>query len=94
MVANTPIQLGAWHDDSLVGYARAITDGCFRALIDDVVVDKERHGQGIGEELMRRLTKRLSGVEQVILLCDDRFVGFYERLGFVRGGANCMVLAN
>src|SRR5687767_11249610 len=71
IVATTPVQLGVWEGDRLAAYARVITDGRFRALIDDVVVDQSLRGSGIGSEIMKRLIERLSSVEEVFLLTSD-----------------------
>lgn len=85
------VQLGVWRGDHLVGYARALTDGRFRALIDDVVVDEAQRGSGIGSEMMQRLVARLAGVDEVFLLANDRNAGYYARLGFEPCKANCLV---
>ena len=84
MLAATPVALGAWQDDRLVGFARAITDGVYRALIDDVVVEKSVRGQGVGSELIQRLTERLADVETVFLRCGENVAGFYEKHRFRR----------
>jgi predicted GNAT family N-acyltransferase len=90
IIANTPVQLGVWQADRLVGYARALTDGRFRALIDDVVVDEAQRGSGIGSEIMRSLVAHLTRVDEVYLLADDRNAAYYSRLGFVLSKANCL----
>ena len=84
MLEGTAIVLGAWEDDRLIGFARTITDGSYRGLIDDVVVEESRRGQGIGTELMQRLLKRLTeiGVEEIFLRCGREEVTFYQRHGF------------
>jgi GNAT superfamily N-acetyltransferase len=84
MLEGTAIILGAWEDERLIGFARAITDGIYRGLIDDVVVEESRRGQGIGSELMRRLLERLTemGVEEIFLRCGRNVVPFYRRFGF------------
>ena len=84
MLEGTAIVLGAWEDDRLIGFARAITDSAYRALIDDVVIDTPKRGQGIGSSLMHQLVKRLTEmeVEEVFLRCGDQVVPFYQRLGF------------
>src|SRR5277367_6530321 len=41
----------------IVGMGRAISDGASDAYIQDVVVLRELRGQGIGRELVRRLTE-------------------------------------
>lgn len=38
------ISVGALHDGKLVGFARAVSDGLFRAYIEDVVVDAASAG--------------------------------------------------
>ncbi len=91
VIANSPVQLGVWDDDRLVGYARALTDGRFRALVDDVVVDEVQRGSGIGKEIMRRLLERLAEVDQVVLLASDASAAFYVKLGFEPSRANCLV---
>jgi len=90
LLANSPIRLGVWQENRLVGYARALTDGRFRALIDDVVVDESCRGSGIGSEIITRLVTRLAAVEEVFLLADESMVAYYERRGFKRTMANCL----
>ena len=84
MLEGTAVILGVWEDDHLVGFARAISDGIYRALIDDVVVEESKRGMGIGSELMQRLVERLTeiGIQQVLLRCREDTVPFYERHGF------------
>ena len=84
MLQGTPLTLGAWEGDRLVGFARVITDGIYRALIDDVVVEESTRGTGIGSELMRQLIERLTEVEAVFLHCGEQVVSFYERHRFER----------
>jgi GNAT superfamily N-acetyltransferase len=92
MLQATPIMIGAWDGDHLIGYARAITDGIYRALIDDVVVDESKRGQGVGSELMRRLIEHLDSIEEIFLRCGENVVLFYERHNFERSGAVVMDL--
>jgi len=84
MLEGTAVVLGAWEDDRIIGFARTITDGIYRALIDDVVVEESKRGQGIGSELMRKLLERLTemGIEEIFLRCGRNIVPFYQRFGF------------
>ena len=82
MIKHTAIHLSAWHDGRLVGFARAITDTIYRAVIDDVVVDTAHRGRGIGSQLMNRLGAELSDVEEVFFGCDTSEVPFYEKHGY------------
>ena len=44
--------VGAWKNDVLIGFARAVSDGKFRAYIEDVVIHKEFQKLGIGTKLV------------------------------------------
>ena len=92
MLKGTPLTLGAWDGDRLVGFVRVITDGVYRALIDDVVVEESKRGAGIGSELMRRVVERLAEVEEVFLRCGKHVVPFYERHRFERSNGVIMDL--
>lgn len=92
MLEGTPLTLGAWEGDRLVGFVRVLTDGIYRALIDDVVVEESKRSTGIGSELMRRLIEELAEVEEVFLRCGERVVPFYERHRFERSNGVMMDL--
>jgi len=82
MLENSFLTIGAWDDDRLIGFARVLGDGLYRALIDDVVVDESYRGKGIGTEIMKRLISRLDKVEEVFLRTGTEMIPFYEMLGF------------
>ncbi len=82
MLRNTFTYLTVWQGERLVGFARVLTDDVYRALIDDVVVDNELRGQGVGSSMMRHIMERFGHVEEVMLGCREEVVPFYERLGF------------
>ena len=67
---------------ALVGFACALSDGAYRALIYDVVVDETWRGQGVGRELVGRLLEQLSAVEEVRLFCGAELVPFYAGMEF------------
>lgn len=68
----------------LVGFARAITDGVYKALVFDVIVAPDYRGLGIGDRLLSAIVAHpaLSDVEHLELYCRDELVPFYERWGF------------
>lgn len=81
-IAATEVHATAWADGQLVAYARALTDGVYRALIDDVVVDPALRRAGVGQGLLRALVGHLGGVEEIHLICDNKVKPFYQSLGF------------
>ncbi len=78
--------VGAWHDDHLVGFARAVSDGRFRAYVEDVVVRSEYRRSGIATRVLDLLLAELRAIDVVSLFCSDEHVPVYERSGFVRRG--------
>ena len=71
------------HNDELVGFARVITDGVFKALVFDVIVDDAHRGQRLGARLMDWITAHpeVARVKHVELYCRPDMVPFYERWG-------------
>jgi len=74
--------LGVWDADHLIGVARIISDGRFRALIDDVIIDEAYRGRGIGAQMMRQILERCSHIEEMKLGCGPEVAGFYAQFGF------------
>ena len=68
----------------LVAMARAITDGVYKAMVFDVIVDPEHQGEGLGRRVMEELLAHpsLRGVQHVELYCLPELEPFYERWGF------------
>ena len=83
----------AWDGTTLIGFARATSDGVYRATIWDVVVDPNYQGAGIGRKLVQTLIThpRLSRVERIYLMTTNQ-QAFYERIGFVENQTTTMVL--
>lgn len=74
--------IGAWDGERLIGFTRALSDGVHRAYIEDVVIDPDYRGQGIGEQLVASLVDALGDVHIVSLFCEPERVPFYSRNGF------------
>jgi len=79
---NQVISVGAWKDDILVGFSRAVTDGKFRAYIEDVVVHKEFQRTGIGLKLVSILLEKLTHIDVISLFCEEELIPFYEKNDF------------
>uniref|UniRef100_A0A061S221 Histone acetyltransferase n=1 Tax=Tetraselmis sp. GSL018 TaxID=582737 RepID=A0A061S221_9CHLO len=71
---------------SLVGFARATSDGALTATIWDVAVHPCWQRSGIGTGLIERLLTGLvsDGIPHITLYAEPHAVELYERLGFVR----------
>ncbi|HBJ00375.1 MULTISPECIES: GNAT family N-acetyltransferase [Lysinibacillus] len=76
------ISIGVWIDDNLVGFARAVSDGKFRAYIEDVVIHNEFQKAGIGTKLVSKLLDELSHIDVISLFCGEGLISFYEKNNF------------
>ncbi|MCQ4087049.1 GNAT family N-acetyltransferase [Saccharibacillus sp. JS10] len=79
---NNSIVVGAWEDKQLVGFCRAVSDGVYRAYIEDVAVLTTHRSQGIGKQLMDQMIKKLQGIEVVSLFCSPKLADYYRSSGF------------
>jgi ribosomal protein S18 acetylase RimI-like enzyme len=81
MLESSPA-VGAWHGQSLIGFARAVSDGVLRAYVEDVIVAPSWRGQGIGHALLDGLTEQLGPIPIVTLFCSPGLVPYYESSSF------------
>lgn len=79
---NKELSVGAWEDDTLIGFARAVSDGKFRAYIEDVVIHSSYRKEGIGEKLVAKLLVELSHIDIISLFCEEHLIPFYEKNNF------------
>lgn len=84
MLQQTPLHMSAWHDKRLVAFARVLTDGVYRAIIEDVIVAHPYRGCGLGKKMIALLLAELAEVEEVLLGCKDDLIPFYAQFGFKR----------
>lgn len=68
----------------LVAFARVLTDFTIKALVFDVIVDRDYRGQGLGKTLLDTVLAHpvLKSVRSFELYCRSELVPFYERWGF------------
>lgn len=67
--------------DKVVGFITAISDGVLTAFIPLLEVSPDYQGQGIGQELTRRMLESLSDLYSIDLLCDVELQAYYAKLG-------------
>ncbi|MDB9312552.1 GNAT family N-acetyltransferase [Spirulina sp. CS-785/01] len=94
-IANSDPVISVWDDDKLIGFARATSDGVFRATIWDVVIHPDYQGLGLGRKLVETLIShpKMNRVERTYLMTTYQ-QSFYERIGFQENGTTTMVLHN
>ncbi len=76
------VSVGAWKNETLIGFARAISDDIFRAYIEDVVVQSEFQHAGIGKGLVSKMLSELAHIDVISLFCEEDFIPFYKKNHF------------
>ena len=94
-IANSNPVVTVWDQERLIGFARATSDGVYRAGIWDVIVDPDYQGVGLGRKLVQTVLSHplVSKVERVYLTTTHQ-QSFYERIGFKQNNTTTMVLYN
>jgi ribosomal protein S18 acetylase RimI-like enzyme len=82
MLKNANIKISAWHNGMLVGFLRAFTDFCFDCYINDIAVDPEYQGMGIGKGLVEYLKPCLEQETLMFLISAPESRTFYRKIGF------------
>lgn len=94
-LSNSKPVVTAWDGDRLIGFARATSDGIYRATIWDVVIHPDFQGVGLGRKLVETVLMHphVNRVERVYLMTTHQ-QKFYERIGFEVNSTTTMVLFN
>lgn len=86
ILARSDAVVAVTHRESgrLVGFARALTDETYLAVVLDVIVAPDMRGAGVGVTVMDAVLghPRLAGVKSVELICQPDLMPFYRRWGF------------
>ena len=70
-----------WDNDQLVGLTRVISDDHSIAYVQDILIDPDYQGNGIGSKLLNMIKERFNHVRQVVLMTDtsEKTINFYEK---------------
>ncbi|XHX79774.1 MAG: GNAT family N-acetyltransferase [Stenomitos frigidus ULC029] len=94
-IANSDPVVTAWDHDLMIGFARATSDGIYRATVWDVVIHPHYQGAGLGRKLVETVLShpKMSRVERIYLMTTHQ-QSFYQRIGFEPNESTTMVLHN
>lgn len=74
----------AIHENNVVGFVTAISDGVLSAYLPLLEVLPEYQSSGIGSELVKRIKKELKHLYMIDVICDENLVSYYEKLGLTK----------
>ncbi|OIP71619.1 MAG: GNAT family N-acetyltransferase [Oscillatoriales cyanobacterium CG2_30_40_61] len=94
-IENSEPVVTVWDYEQMIGFARATSDGIYRASIWDVVIHPNYQGSGLGRKLVQTVLShpKMCRVERVYLMTTHQ-QKFYERIGFEYNSTTTMVLHN
>ncbi|TPN85228.1 GNAT family N-acetyltransferase [Aquimarina algicola] len=92
LLSQTKVYVVIKDKQQLIGFGRAISDGIYRAMLDDIVVDQEYQKQGLGKLIVTELLDQLKDVETIFLNTKPELEGFYNKYNFTISKALTMSL--
>ena len=82
-LANSDVIISIWVGNEIVGFGRALTDGIYRGVLWDVVIDKNYQGKGFGTLVIRNIlsSKKIKNTKKLYLMTTNKKL-FYSQLNF------------
>ena len=82
-LANSDVIVSLWVRDEIVGFGRALTDGIYRGVLWDIVIDQNYQGKGFGKLIVNSLlsSKKIKNTKKLYLMTTNKKV-FYSQLDF------------
>ena len=83
MLESSSVVISLWSKEKLIGFGRANTDEIFRAVLWDIIIEKDYQNLGFGKKIVHKLlTNRLVSKVQRIYIMTTHCENFYEKIGF------------
>ena len=82
-LANSDVVVSLWSNDKILGFGRALSDGTYRSVLWDIVIDHNYQGKGYGKLIVNSLleSKRIKQSEKIYLMTSNQ-KDFYCQIGF------------
>ena len=82
-LANSDVIVSIWVQDEIVGFGRALSDGIYRGVLWDIVIDQNHQGQGFGRMIIKTLlnSKKIKNTQKIYLMTTNKKL-FYSQLEF------------
>ena len=90
-LANSDVVISLWVGNEIVGFGRALTDGIYRGVLWDIVIDQHHQGNGFGTIIVKNLlsSKKIKNTKKLYLMTTNKKL-FYSQFDF--NEVNCQSL--
>ena len=82
-LANSDVIVSLWVDNEIVGFGRALTDGVYRGVLWDIVIDENYQNKGFGTLIVKNLlsSKKIKNTRKLYLMTTNKKL-FYSQFDF------------
>ena len=82
-LANSDVVVSIWSNNEPVGFGRALSDGIYRGVLWDIVIDQNHQGRGYGKMIVKNLleSKQIKNTKKVYLMTTSKKL-FYSQIDF------------
>ena len=82
-LANSDVIVSLWVGNEIVGFGRALTDGIYRGVLWDIVIDQHHQGKGFGSLIVKNLlsSKKIRNTKKIYLMTTNK-KKFYSQFNF------------
>ena len=82
-LANSDVIVSLWVGNEIVGFGRALTDGIYRGVLWDIVIDQKYQGKGFGKLIVQSLlsSKKIKNTKKLYLMTTNKKL-FYSQFEF------------
>ena len=92
-LAKSDVVVSLWIDKKIVGFGRALSDGIFRSVLWDIVIDQNYQGKGYGKVIVKALleSKHIKNTKKIYLMTTNK-KDFYTQLNFEQVSSQKLLL--
>ena len=82
-LANSDVIISIWSDGDIVGFGRALSDGVYRGVLWDIVIDENHQGNGYGKLIVENLLNsiKIKNTQKIYLMTTNKKL-FYSQIDF------------
>ena len=82
-LANSDVIISLWVGNEIVGFGRALTDGVYRGVLWDIVIDQNHQGKGFGKLIIKNLlsSRKIKNTKKLYLMTTNKKI-FYSQFDF------------